>query len=448
MAVEEYKIITKLFGTENLEDIEVYKANGGYQALDKALKMPQDEVIQQVQDSGLAGRGGAWFSTGMKWSFMPKEPDGPSYLCVNADESEPGTFKDRQLIENNPHQLLEGVIIGSYAIRASAAYIYVRGEMWEEMEKLERCIEQAREAGYVGENILGSGFSLEVYTHPGAGAYICGEETGLMQSLEGKRAEPRVKPPFPAQRGIFARPTTINNVQTLSYVPHIINHGADWFKEIGNSERYPGSFIFCVSGHVKNPGLFELELGKWTMRQIIEDLAGGLYDGRELKAVIPGGASTSPMTPDEIDIVMDPANFSIPGRGDYQGMFGTGGIIVMDDTTCMVDALLNLLNFFGHESCGQCTPCREGCPWTRDIVWRIEHGQGRPDDLDTLLEVADNVAGFLSPRYSTICLFGPAFSYPIHGFVNTFRSEFEAHIEQGGCPIHKDKSIKLSRLAG
>ncbi len=442
MPVEEYKIITKLFDVENLQDIEVYKAHDGYKALEAALKMTPDEVTQTVQDSALAGRGGAWFSAGMKWSFMPKEPTVPSYLCVNADESEPGTFKDRQLLAKNPHQLLEGTIIAAYAIRASVAYIYIRGEMWEEMVQMDRVIAQARAAGYIGKNILGSGYDLEVYTHPGAGAYICGEETGLMQSLEGKRAEPRVKPPFPAQKGIFGCPTTVNNVQTLSYVPHIINNGTDWFKNLG-SEQYPGTFIFCVSGHVRNPGSFELEVGKATMREIIDDLAGGLYEGRELKAVIPGGASTSPMTPDQVDIVMDPANFLLPGRGEFKGMFGTGGVIVMDDTTCMVDALLNLLNFFAHESCGQCTPCREGCPWTRDIVWRIEHGQGRPDDLDTLLDVADKVAGFLSPRYSTICLFGPAFSYPIHGFVQTFRSEFEAHIEAGRCPLHQDKSIKV-----
>ena len=439
---EEHKIITKFLDVENLRDIDVYKAHDGYRALEKALGRSPDEVIQEVQESGLAGRGGAWFNTGMKWSFMPKAPTAPSYLCVNADESEPGTFKDRKLLDSNPHQLLEGAIIASYAIRASVAYIYIRGEMAEEKVILDRAIAQARESGYIGRDILGSGYDLEVYTHPGAGAYICGEETGLMQSLEGKRAEPRVKPPFPAQRGIFGRPTTVNNVQTLSYVPHIINNGAAWFKGLG-SERYPGTFVFCVSGHVRNPGLFELEVGTATMREIIYDFAGGLREGRELKAVIPGGASTPPMTPDQIDIVMDPANFMLPGRGDFKGMFGTGGIIVLDDTACMVDALLNLLTFFAHESCGQCTPCREGCPWTRDIVWRIEHGQGKPEDLGTLLSVTDNVAGFLSPRYSTICLFGPAFSYPIFGFVNTFRSEFEAHIERGGCPIHKDKSIKL-----
>ncbi|MBI2951176.1 SLBB domain-containing protein, partial [bacterium] len=336
----EHRIILKDVDVPNIQDIEVYIANGGYRAAEKALKtMTPDEVIKEVQDSGLAGRGGAWFPTGTKWSFMPKEPKVPSYLCVNADESEPGTFKDRQLIEKNPHQLVEGTIIAAYAIRARAAYIYVRGEMAEGMRGLDRAIAQAYAKGYVGRNLFGKGYDLDLYTHPGAGAYICGEETGLMQSLEGKRAEPRVKPPFPAQRGIFGCPTTVNNVQTLSYVPHIVNNGAAWFKGIGNP-KYPGTFIFCVSGHVRNPGLFEMELGAATMRQLIYDYAGGIRDGRELKAVIPGGASTLPMKPDQIDIVMSPDQFLLPGRGPFKGMFGTGGIIVMDETACAVDMLL------------------------------------------------------------------------------------------------------------
>ena len=426
MAVEEYKIITELVGVENLQDIDVYKGHGGYKALEKALKLTPDEVIENVKESGLSGRGGAWFSTGMKWGFMPKEPEVPSYLCVNADESEPGTFKDRQLLQENPHQLLEGTIIAAYAIRASVAYIYIRGEMWEELVQMDRMIDQARKAGYIGKNILGTGYDLEVYTHPGAGAYICGEEMGLIASLEGKRAEPRAKPPFPAQKGVFDCPTIVNNVQTLSYVPHIINRGSDWFKGIG-SERFPGTFIFCVSGHVKNPGMWELEIGSATLREIVYDLAGGLPEGRKLKAVIPGGASTPPMMPGEIDIVMDPSNFQIPGRGEYKGMFGTGGIIVMDDTTCVVDALLNLMNFFAHESCGQCTPCREGCPWARDILRRIKHGQGLPQDLDTLSDIANRVSPFLGP-WTTICPFGAAFSYPIHGFLQVFRKDFEALI--------------------
>ena len=305
MPIKECKILTQHLDVEGITDIEVYKQHGGYQAIEKVFKgMSPDDVITTIQDSALAGRGGAWFNTGMKWSFMPKEPDGPSYLCVNCDESEPGTFKDRHLIAKNPHQLLEGVIISAYAIRASAAYIYVRGEMWEEMVGMEAAIEQARAANLVGENILGSGVSIEVYTHPGAGAYICGEETGLMQSLEGKRAEPRVKPPFPAAKGIFSRPTTINNVQTVSYVSHIINNGPDWFKSMG-SERYPGSFIFCVSGDVKNPGLFELEIGCCTLREIIDECAGGVRDDNDIKAVIPGGSSTPVMTPDQLDIVMN-----------------------------------------------------------------------------------------------------------------------------------------------
>jgi NADH-quinone oxidoreductase subunit F len=429
MPIKECKILTTHLDVENLGDIEVYRQHGGYQAIEKVFKdMSSDDVIATVQESALAGRGGAWFNTGMKWSFMPKEPDGPSYLCVNCDESEPGTFKDRHIIAKNPHMLLEGVIISAFAIRASAAYIYVRGEMWEEMEGMEAAIDQAREAGLVGENILGSGVDIEVYTHPGAGAYICGEETGLMQSLEGKRAEPRVKPPFPAAKGIFSRPTTINNVQTVSYVPHIINNGPDWFKTMG-SERYPGSFIFCVSGDVKNPGLFELEIGTCTLREIIEECAGGIRDDNEIKAVIPGGSSTPVMTPDQLDIVMNPELWAIPGRGEFQGMFGTGGIIVMDETRCMVDACLNLMSFYAHESCGQCTPCREGIPWVRDIVWRIEHGQGMPEDLATLEDVCNNVAPLLSPAMSTICLFGPSWSYPMLGFLKSFRSEFEEHVQ-------------------
>lgn len=429
MPIKECKILTQHLDVENITDIEVYRQHGGYQAHEKVFKgMSPDDVITTVQESALAGRGGAWFNTGMKWSFMPKEPDGPSYLCVNCDESEPGTFKDRHLIAKNPHQLLEGVIISAFAIRASAAYIYVRGEMWEEMVGMEAAIEQARAAGLVGENILGSGVSIEVYTHPGAGAYICGEETGLMQSLEGKRAEPRVKPPFPAAKGIFSRPTTINNVQTVSYVPHIINNGPDWFKTMG-SERYPGSFIFCVSGDVKTPGLFELEIGCCTLREIIEVCGGGIRDDNEIKAVIPGGSSTPVMTPDQLDIVMNPELWAIPGRGEFQGMFGTGGIIVMDETRCMVDACLNLMTFYAHESCGQCTPCREGIPWVKDIVWRIEHGQGTPEDLETLEDVCNNVAPLLSPAMSTICLFGPSWSYPMLGFLKCFRSEFEEHVK-------------------
>ena len=439
----EHRIILKDIDIPNIRDIETYRAHGGYRAAEKALKtMTPDEVIQEVKDSGLAGRGGAWFSTGAKWGFMPKEPGAPSYLCVNADESEPGTFKDRTLLERNPHQLLEGAIIAAYAIRARAAYIYVRGEMAEGMRGLDKAIAQAYAKGYLGKNLFGRGYDLDAYTHPGAGAYICGEETGLIQSLNGKRAEPWTRPPFPAERGIFGCPTTVNNVQTLCYVPHILNKGSAWFKGLG-SARYPGTFIFCVSGHVKNPGLFEIETGSATLRELIYDYAGGLPDGHELKAVIPGGGSSPPMTPDQIDIKMDPASFLAPGGGKFQGMFGTGGVIVMDETTCMVDALLNLLTFFAHESCGQCTPCREGAPWARDVLWRIEHGQGKVRDLDTLLGVANNVGPFLClpSRMTTICLFGPSFANPIHGFVNLFRNEFEAHIEHGRCPVWNTASL-------
>lgn len=440
----EMRIILKDIEVPGIENIGTYIERGGYAAVRKALtQMTPDEVIDEVRTAALAGRGGAWFPTGTKWSFMPKEPSPgrPSFLCVNADESEPGTFKDRILVEHAPHQLIEGIIAASYAIRARCAFVYIRGEMARGKKILDSAIAQAYSNGLLGENLLGSGYSLDIYTHPGAGAYICGEETGLMQSLEGKRAEPRIKPPFPAQRGIFGCPTTVNNVQTLSYVPHIINNGAAWFRSFG-TEKYPGTFIFCVSGNVKNPGAFELSIGSATMREIIEEYAGGVRDGHALKAVIPGGSSAPVMTPDQIDVVMDPALFAVPGRGPVKAMFGTGGMIVMDDATCMVDALLNLMRFYAHESCGQCTPCREGAPWIRDIIRRIEHGEGKAGDIELVLDVASNIAQYLSPVYTTICLFGPSFAWPVWGMINSFRAEFDEHIKQGRCPIEKDKSIK------
>ncbi|MGQ9629118.1 MAG: NADH-quinone oxidoreductase subunit NuoF [bacterium] len=427
----------------NIQDIEVYIANGGYRALEKALRdMTPDEVIDEVKNSGLSGRGGAWFPTGVKWGFMPKEPKVPSYLCVNADESEPGTFRDRRLMEGNPHLVVEGTIISAYAIRASCAYIYIRGEMVKARRLLDAAIDQARAKGYIGRNILGSRYDLEVYTHTGAGAYICGEETALMESLEGKRGYPRIKPPFPAQRGIFGNPTTVNNVGTISYVPHIIEKGARWFRGMG-TKKYPGTYVFCVSGHVKRPGLYELPVGSATLREIICDYAGGIRDGHELKAVIPGGSSSPVLTPDKIDVPMTPEAFAIPGGGELRGMFGTGGVIVMDDTVCMVDALLNIMKFYAHESCGQCTPCRDGAPWIRDIVWKIENGQGTEGDLDLLLDFAENVSPFLN-GYTTICLFGPSFAWPVIGMVGAFRGEFEDHIRAGRCTVKKDRSIKAN----
>ena len=430
----EKRILLRDIDVPDIQDIEVYIENGGYQALQKVFsEMTPDEVVEEVKDSGLAGRAGAWFPTGVKWSFMPKEPEVPSYLCVNADESEPGTFRDRSLIEGHPHQSLEGIIIGAYAIRARCAYIYIRGEFAKGKRMLDDAISEAYAKGYIGENILGSGYTLDVYTHTGAGAYICGEETALMSSLEGKRPNPRIKPPFPAQKGVFGNPTTVNNIGTLSYVSHIIKNGADWFRSIG-TEKYPGTYVFCVSGHVRKPGLYELEIGSATLREIIDDYAGGIRDGHTLKAVIPGGSSTPVLTPEQIDVNMTPEAFAIPGRGEFQGMFGTGGIIVMDETTCMVKALFNLLEFYAYESCGQCTPCRDAVPWILELVQRIESGEGTMKDLELILDFANSVSPLLN-GYITVCLVGPSFAWPTAGMVNAFREEFEEHIRQGKCVV-------------
>jgi len=430
----ERRILLSQIDVPNIQDIEVYIEHGGYKALQSVFsEMTPDQVIEEVKDSCLCGRGGAWFPTGLKWSFMPVAPkdtvpDGLSYLCVNADESEPGTFRDRRLIEGNPHQSLEGIIISAYAIRARYAYIYVRGEFTKGKRMLNTAISQAYSKGYIGENILGSGYSLDIYTHTGAGAYICGEETALMESLEGKRPYPRLKPPYPAQKGLFGKPTTVNNIGTLSYVPHIINNGASWFRSTG-TEKYPGTYIFCVSGHVRKPGLYELEIGSATMREIIYDYAGGIRDGHTLKAVIPGGSSAPVLTPEQIDVRMTPEEFFLPGRGTLKGMFGTGGIIVMDETVCMVKTLENLLKFYAHESCGQCTPCRDGVPWILKLVQRIERGEGTMNDLQLILDFTNSVSPLLD-NYTTICLFGPSFAWPVLGMISAFRDEFEEHIRE------------------
>ncbi len=429
----EKRILLKNVDVPNIQDIDVYIEHGGYKALEKALsKMTPDQVIEDVDRSKLKGRGGAWFATGLKWNFMPKEPKVPSYLCVNADESEPGSFKDRVLMEGDPHLTIEGSIIASYAMRVSTCYYYIRGEMFNTIELIEKCIEEAYERGFLGKNILGTDYSLDMYVHLGAGAYICGEETGLMESLEGKRPYPRIKPPFPAQRGIFGCPTTVNNVMTLAYVPQIVNNGADWFRGIGAQET-PGTSVFCVSGHVKRPGIYELEMGT-PLRDIIYGYAGGTRDGHELKAVLPGGSSYPPLGPDDLDVEMTPESFSL-GGGSVMSHIGTGAVIVMDETVCMVDALLNIMKFYAHESCGQCTPCREGAPWIRNIAERIEKGNGRMKDMDLIVDVAENVCGFMKLPFTTVCAFGAAFAWPSAGFVLKFKDEFHEHVKLGRCPF-------------
>ena len=406
-----------------LRQLDVYLRHGGYAAVRKALgsHTPAD-LVEMVKASNLRGRGGAGFPTGMKWSFLPKQSTKPVYLCVNADESEPGTFKDREIIECDPHQLLEGIVISAFAIRSHTAYIYIRGEFAHGARVLEEAIAEARRAGFVGKNVLGTGFDLDVWVHRGAGAYICGEETGLIASLEGMRAYPRIKPPFPATHGLFGSPTIVNNVETIACVPHIVLRGADWFRGIG-PEKSPGPKLYCVSGHVVRPGVYELPMGT-LLREIVYTHAGGIPNGRKLKAVIPGGASMPVFTPDEIDVAMDMD--SVQKAGSF---LGSAGVIVMDDTVCMVWALLTLERFFHHESCGQCTPCREGTGWLEKVLTGLEDGAASPRDVDLLLDVAGNMMG------NTVCVLADAAAMPARAFVTKYRAEFEQHAALGRCPF-------------
>lgn len=405
----------------DLKDIDAYLADGGYRAVRRAVgEMSPVEVMAEVKDSGLRGRGGAGFPAGLKWGFVPRDTGAPVYLLCNADESEPGTFKDRAIIENDPHQLLEGIIIASYAIGCTDAYIYIRGEFAEGGRILERAIAEAYERGFLGEDLCGSGTEINVHLHLGAGAYICGEETGLIESLEGKRAYPRIKPPFPAVHGLFGCPTIVNNVETLACVRHIIERGAAWFRSIG-PESGPGPKLYCVSGHVARPGVYELPMGV-SLREIIYEHAGGVPGGRRLKAVIPGGSSVPVLAADEIDVAMDFDSVAEAGS-----MLGSAGIIVMDETTCMVTALRTIAKFYHHESCGQCSPCREGTGWLEKILARIDDGDGADGDLELLDNVAAGMLG------TTICVLSDAAAMPVRSFISKFRPEFEAHIRQGQC---------------
>jgi NADH-quinone oxidoreductase subunit F len=404
--------------------LENYLAVGGYDALKKVLaeKMTPEAIIEQVKLSALRGRGGAGFPTGLKWSFMPKNYPGDKYLVCNTDEGEPGTFKDRDILRLNPHQLIEGMIIGGYTLGAKAGYNYIHGEIWAEYERFEAALEEARAAGLLGKNILGSGWDFDIHAHHGYGAYVCGEETALLESIEGKKGQPRFKPPFPASFGLYGKPTTINNTETLASIPYIIKHGGQRFLELGKPNN-GGTKIFSVSGHVNNPGNFEIGMG--TPFSELLAMAGGVKDGRKLKAVIPGGSSV-PVLPGEImmDLTMD--YDSIAKAGSY---LGAGSVIVMDDTVCMVRALERLSYFYFEESCGQCTPCREGTGWLYRVIHRIEHGQGRPEDLDLLESVAGNIMG------RTICALGDAAAMPVQGMLKHFRNEFEYHIQHKKCMV-------------
>jgi NADH-quinone oxidoreductase subunit F len=415
----EVRILSKYFGDPKQRRIDTYVERGGYGALRKALGMEPGEVVDTVKASGLRGRGGAGFPTGVKWSFMPKDTGKPHYLICNADESEPGTFKDRELIRWDPHQLIEGCLIGAHAIGAQHVYIYCRGEFFETTQVLARALEDAYAKGYVGEDILGSGKTIDITVHAGAGAYICGEETGLMNSLEGRRGQPRVKPPFPAAVGAFGMPSTINNVETLSIIPHIVANGGDWYRQWG-TEKSPGTKLFCVSGHVKKPGNYELPLG-FPLIELIEDVCGGMRGGKALKAVIPGGSSVPIINAEEARAC----------SLDYEGcvavgtMLGCASVIVMDETTEIVKQVRRMVDFYAHESCGQCTPCREGSAWTAKMMRRIEEGRGTEEDLDTLMEVTQQMVG------TTICVLSDSVAAPVQSSINKFRDEYLALIRRG-----------------
>jgi len=417
------KILTKNMHVENLRQVEVYSSLGGYEGLAKALReyRPAD-VIEIVKKSGLRGRGGAGFPTGMKWGFVPKDSPKPVYLCVNADESEPGTFKDRLIIEKDPHQLLEGTIIAAYALGCRQAFIYIRGEFAYGARVLDQAVKEAYGKGYLGKNILGSGFDLDLVVHRGAGAYICGEETALLESIEGRRGHPRLKPPFPAIVGLYGAPTVINNVETLSNVPHIIRNGPEWYASIG-VDRNSGTRLFAVSGHVKRRGVYEFPMGI-TLRELIYEHCGGMRDGRALKAVVPGGSSVPVLTPDQLDIPLDFDSVAKAGS-----MLGSAGVIVMDDSTCMVRAAMRISQFYAEESCGQCTQCREGTEWLHQILTRLEYGEGRNGDLETLLDICANMKAL------TICPLSDAAAMPVESYIRKFRDEFAAHIEEHRCVV-------------
>lgn len=424
------KVISKNWGKANSHTISGYQQNGGYEALKKALTMEPAQIIEEVKKSNLRGRGGAGFPTGMKWSFVPKDSPKPKYLCINADESEPGTFKDRYILENDPHMLLEGIAITCYALGSHRCYIYARGEFKYPSEQLDKAIAEAYAAGIFGKKLMGKDYELEVYQVRGAGAYICGEETALLESLEGKKGWPRLKPPFPALVGLFGAPTVVNNVETIAAVPHIIGRGNEWFAKLG-TDKSGGTRMICLSGSVNRPGVYECSMDT-TLHELIYDpkMGNGLPAGRKVKAVIPGGSSAPVLAGNEIDVAME-----FEALKNKQTMAGSGGVIVMDDQTCMVRSLWRVARFYAEESCGQCTPCREGTPWQTRILRKIEEGRGEPGDIEKLIEVAASIAPFPPIGLgNTICALGDAAALPTHSFVTKFRDEFEAHIREHRCP--------------
>lgn len=410
--------------------LDTYLRHDGYEGLRTALRMHPDEVIGTVKEAGLRGRGGAGFATGVKWSFIPQGDDKPHYLVVNADESEPGTCKDMPLLLATPHVLVEGAVIAAYAIRAAHAFVYVRGEVVPVLRRLQAAVAEAYAAGFLGRDILGSGYDLDLVVHAGAGAYICGEETALLDSLEGRRGQPRLRPPFPAVAGLYARPTVVNNVESIASVPSILHHGIEWFRSMG-TEKSPGFTLYSLSGHVTTPGQYEAPLGV-TLRELL-DYAGGVRAGHRLKFWTPGGSSTPLFTDEHLDVPLDYEGVAAAGS-----MLGTKALQIFDDTTCVLRAVLRWSEFYAHESCGKCTPCREGTYWLVQILRRLERGEGTATDLDTLLDLSDNILG------RSFCALGDGATSPVTSSIRYFRDEYLAHFEQGGCPFDPHLSTVMA----
>lgn len=412
----EVKILSAKFDIEDAHKIEIAKKHGAYSTLDKLFSMEPVEVIEEVKNSGLRGRGGAGFPAGVKWGFLPKDTGKPVYLAVNSDESEPATFKDRYILVKDPHMMIEGIIICSYAIGSHETFIYIRGEYTTQVKALQVAIDEAYEAGYLGDNVAGKGFKLDVTVHRGAGAYVCGEETALLESVEGKKGQPRSKPPFPAVSGLYGCPTIINNVQSIASLPFIMEKGADAYKAYG-TEKSSGTHLFGISGHVENPGMYELPLGL-PLLEVIDNVAGGVWKGRKLKGVIPGGSSTPVLLPEEAKTV----TLDYESMAEHKTMFGSGGIVVLDETVDIVKLVKNLIDFYHHESCGQCTPCREGLGWMKKITQMILDGNGSIDDVNLLRELCDNI------EMKTVCVLSAACTMPVRSYLDKFRHEFEAYV--------------------
>ncbi len=426
----EKRILFKYIDDPNQIHIDTYIAHGGYKAWEKTLKTMQPaQVIDEVKKSGLRGRGGAGFPAGMKWNFVPKDSPKPRYLICNADESEPGTCKDRVLMEQDPHGVVEGMAIAAYAIGSHLAFCYVRGEFVKPAALMEQAVKEAYDKKMLGKNIFGTGYDLNMVVHTGGGAYICGEETALLNSLEGERGMSRIRPPFPAVEGLYACPTVVNNVETLAAVPHIINNGGEWYASMG-TEKSKGTKIFSLSGHVKKPGNYEVEMGT-PLSYLISELGGGPLDGHKIKAIIPGGSSTPFLLPSQIDAPLDYESIAAAGS-----MLGSGAVIVMDERTCMVWVIERLIHFYRHESCGKCTPCREGTGWLEQLISRIERGEGKPGDLEKIDSICDNILG------RTICPLGDAAVMPIQSALKLFRDEFQYHIDHKKCLVKSEFEFK------